>query len=193
MADDMALGYALGQDNNSGFGGGGMWIFALLILLGLLNGGFGGMGARGGSPVTEADLCSANSFSELKGSVGRLSDQVGGAYTGLQNGISNLGYETLKNFNGISTQMASCCCETNRNIDSVKFDMANYVASINATSTANTQKVLDAICGNRMADMQNQINQLQLQSALCGVVRYPNSITYGAGASPFCNTSCGCC
>ena len=192
MADDMALGYALGQDGNSGFGGGGMWIFALLILLGLLNGGFGGMGAKG-SPVTEADLCSANSFSELKGSVGRLSDQVGGAYTGLQNGISNLGYETLKNFNGISTQMASCCCETNRNIDGVKFDMANYAASINANTTANTQKILDAICGNRMADMQNQINQLQLQSALCGVVRYPNSITYGAGASPFCNTGCGCC
>lgn len=56
-----------------------------------------------------------------------------------------------------------------------------------------TQKILDAICGNRMADMQNQINQLQLQAALCGVVRYPNAITYNAGTSPFFGGCCNPC
>lgn len=66
-------------------------------------------------------------------------------------------------------------------------------ASINATTTAQTQKILDAINGNRMADMQNQINQLQLQSAMCGVVRYPTTYTYNAGQSPFCGgNTCGC-
>ena len=188
LADIAAV---VGKDTG-GFGGNFMWIFALLILLSLLGGGFNGFGNRSGSPVTEADLCSANSFSELKGSVGRLGDQVSNVYTGLQNGICNLGYETLKNFNALETQLSACCCEIQRAVDSVKFDLANYVANINATSTANTQKILDAICGNRMADMQSQINQLQLQSALCGVVRYPNSTTYGAGQSPFFN-GCGCC
>ena len=82
----------------------------------------------------------------------------------------------------MQTQLAQCCCETNRNIDSVRYDNAQ-----------NTQKILDAICGNRMADMQNQINQLQLQSALCGVVRYPNVMAYNAGTSPFCGCSpCSC-
>lgn len=42
-----------------------------------------------------------------------------------------------------------------------------------------------------MADMQNQINQLQLSQALCGVVRYPNTFAYNAGPSPFCGN--GCC
>lgn len=46
-----------------------------------------------------------------------------------------------------------------------------------------TQKVLDTITGNRMADMQNQINQLQLSQAMCGVVRYPNTFTYNATAT----------
>lgn len=41
--------------------------------------------------------------------------------------------------------------------------------------TEQTQEVLDTITGNRMADMQNQINQLQLSQAMCGVVRYPNT------------------
>lgn len=45
--------------------------------------------------------------------------------------------------------------------------------------------------GNRMADMQNQINQLQLSQAMCGVVRYPNTFAYNAGPSPFCGN--GCC
>jgi len=41
-----------------------------------------------------------------------------------------------------------------------------------------------------MEAMQNRINQLELQNALQGVVRYPNGFTYNAGASPFCG--CGC-
>lgn len=53
------------------------------------------------------------------------------------------------------------------------------------------QKVLDTITGNRMADMQNQINRLQLSQAMCGVVRYPNTFAYNAGPSPFCGN--GCC
>lgn len=43
-----------------------------------------------------------------------------------------------------------------------------------------------------MAEMQNQINQLQLQSAMCGVVRYPNATTYNAGYNPYFNGNCGC-
>lgn len=180
--DSYSLADLRAATDNDGWGGGGGWIMIILfaLIFGLGGAGFGGN--RGGTPVTEADLCNANSFSELKGSVGRLSDQVGQMYTGLQNGLSNFGYETLRNFNETQRQISSCCCETNRNIDSVRFDSAQ-----------NTQKILDAITGNRIADMQNQINQLQLQSALCGVVRYPNTFAYNAGTNPFCSCGgCGC-
>ena len=185
---------AVSGRNDGMFGGGsGLWIFALLILFGLGGGlgGFGGFGGRGASPASEADLCSAMSFNDLKRGVADNGTAISGMYMGLQNGICNLGYETLKNFNVLEAQISGCCCETQRAIDSVKFDLANYVAGINATSTANTQKILDALCGNRMADMQAQINQLQLQAALCGVVRYPNASTFTAGANPFFG-GCGC-
>jgi len=59
-------------------------------------------------------------------------------------------------------------------------------AEINANTTAQTQKVLDAIMGNRIEAMQNRINQLELQNQLAGVVRYPNGWTYNAGTAPFC-------
>jgi ribonuclease R len=46
------------------------------------------------------------------------------------------------------------------------------------------QKILDAIAGNRMADMQNQINQLQLQNATAGIMRFPNMWTFSGGNFP---------
>lgn len=73
----------------------------------------------------------------------------------------------------------------------VNYNGAINTAAIQQTVTEQTQKVLDTITGNRMADMQNQINQLQLSQALCGVVRYPNTFAYNAGPSPFCGN--GCC
>ena len=81
--------------------------------------------------------------------------------------------------------------ETIRAIDGVNYNNAMNTASINANTTAVGQKILDAITGNRMADMQNQINRLELQQAVAGVARYPSQFSYNAGPSPFCGR-CGC-
>lgn len=80
--------------------------------------------------------------------------------------------------------MQQCCCEQLRAIDSVNYNNAINTASINANTTAQTQKILDAIAGNRMADMQNQINQLQLENATSGLLRFPNQWTFNGGFFP---------
>ena len=129
-----------------------------------------------------------------------ITRKLDGITNGLSDGFYAQNTNNLKSFyelnnsvmnegRNIQSQMANCCCETNRNIDSVRFDMANYQAQIKADNVAQTQKVLDAIAQNKFDAMQNRINQLELNSALCGVVRYPNSMAYNAGSSPFCN--CG--
>lgn len=188
--------YGYGNDG-FGFGNDGLWLFAILALMG---GGFGNWNNRnGGNPVTEADLCNANNFTQQSNAIGRLSDQVDGVNINLTKAVCDLGYATLGNFNTLERQLADCCCATQRAIDQVRFDGERNTASINANTTAQVQKVLDAICGNRMADMQQQINQLQLRDALCGVVRYPNQTAYTAGFNPYfggwgwgCNRG-GCC
>ena len=167
---------------------GGSWGMILILFLILTMGG-GNWGGRGNA-VTEADLCNANSFSELKAGVARNNDAINNMYTGLQNGLSNFGYETLRNFNALQAQLADCCCTTQRAIDGVNYNGAINTSNIIQAQERGTQKILDAICGNRMADMQNQINQLQLQAALCGVVRYPNATTFTAGANPFFGGTC---
>lgn len=178
-------------DGNDGmFGGNGLWFLALLFLFG--NGGFG-WGNRNGAPVTEADLCSANSFNDLKSGVRDISGQISSMNIGLTKGLCDMGYTMFGQFASLERQLADCCCGIERNIDGVNYNVAQQAAAINANTTAQTQKILDAIAGNRMADMQNQINNLQLQSALCGVVRYPTATTYATNCNPFFGGyGCGC-
>lgn len=185
-------------DKNDGmFGGGtgGMWIFALLILL--LIGGGGIFGTRSnypnGEPVTEAGLCNAMNFNNLENAVGRLGDSQQQGFTGLQRDLCQ-GFSALNaGINQARFDSQQCCCETQRAIDGVKYSGAINTAAIQATSAENTQKILDAITGNRIADMQNQINQLQLQNSLCGVVRYPTMSAYNSGSNPFCGCGNPCC
>lgn len=174
--------------NNDGFGFGneGLWLFAILALMG---GGFGNWNNRGNGCVTEADLCNANSFSELKGQVGRMNDQQAAIARQSDNAICQLGYQELQNFNALERQLAECCCRNELAIQSVKFDMANYSAATNAAITANAQKILDKMCADKEATMAARINQLELQQALCGI---PKTSPYGYGiyAYPSCNP-CG--
>lgn len=58
-------------------------------------------------------------------------------------------------------------------------------------SRVKQQKVLDAIAQNKIEALQAQVNQLQLQAAMCGVVRYPNATTYCSGSNPFGGCGCG--
>lgn len=187
---DYSLSDLAAATGENGFGGNGAW---WLIILFAMIWGWGGNGInRGGEqPVTEAGLCNAMNFNGLENAVGRLSDQQAAIARQSDNAICNLGYENARLANETQRQLAECCCTTQRGIDSVNYNGAMNTAAINANTTAQTQKILDAICGNRMADMQNQINQLQLQSALCGVVRYPNATTFSAGGNPFFG-ACGC-
>lgn len=180
-----------GKDGMFDGSGGGMWIFALLILLLIGGGGFFGNNRTNGETVTEAGLCNAMNFNNLENAVGRLSDSLQNDYMGLQNGICNLGYESLRNFNGLQSQLADCCCTTQRAIDGVNYNNAINTAAINANTTEQTQKILDAMAQNKIENLQAQVNQLQLQSAMCGVIRYPNSTTFSAGMNPYFN-GCGC-
>lgn len=83
-------------------------------------------------------------------------------------------------------------CNQLRATDGVNYNLSQGVASINATTTAQTQKILDALAQNKIDSLQAQVNQLQLQNAVAGVVRYPTSSSYCSGANPFCNCGCGC-
>lgn len=122
----------LGGNRDGGMFGGSLGAVILIVLFLLFMGrgnAWGGGGGTAGNPVTEADLCSSQSFAELKSGVARNADAINGMYTGLQNGMSTMGYETLRNFNAVQQQIATCCCGIERAIDGV-----NYNGAINTSN-----------------------------------------------------------
>lgn len=176
-------------------GGDGLWLFALLILFGM--GGFGGFGyGRGvdGRCATVEDLNNSANFTRLESQVMNNGNRIEYKADVVQNGICTLGYEMAQQFSNTRAQLADCCCEQRVSLANTNAHIDQATSLINANITAQTQKVLDKLAEDKIAALQGRINQLELQQAVCGVVRYPTSYTYNAGASPFCGGgySCGC-
>lgn len=122
-------------------------------------------------------------------------------YNETKSDISNI---QIAQANALANQNACCCdtkmliqqsaANTDAQIAQNRYDAALNTASINATTTAQTQKILDAISQNKIEALQQQVNALELQNATSNVLKYPTSWTYNAGMSPFCgyNSNCNC-
>lgn len=200
-------GYSLSDfaaiQGRDGFGSGnsGAWWIIILFLFCFM-GGWGGNRDAGRQLATTEDMQNQFNFASLERQnneimansrqmaydlTGDIKDAAYALNTTVRDANADLKENVRDNQSLIQTlgsEVQSCCCTTNRNIDSVRYDAALNTRDILKNDCDNTQKILDAISGNRIADMQNQINQLQLQAALNGVVRYPLATTYTAGYAP---------
>ena len=58
-------------------------------------------------------------------------------------------------------------------------------ADTNATIIAQVQSVKDLLCQQEAARKDARIWQLELNQAMCGVVRYPLQTTYSTDCNPF--------
>lgn len=187
---DMNRGYGYGD--GCGFGGSGLWLFAILALMWGGGGLFGNRYAQDGRVATVEDLNNSANFTRIESQVMNNGNRIEQKADAVYSGICDLGYEMSKQFSDTRSQLAACCCETQRAIDGVRYDGAINTAALKEAGTANTQKILDAISQNKIEALQAKINQLELQQAVAGVVRYPTQYAYNAGQSPFCGGACGC-
>lgn len=153
--------------------GGWMGIIGLLVIAGMF-GGFGGWGNNRGNAVTEAALCNANSFNELKSQVGRMNDQQAEIARQTDNAICNLGYTALQNTNAIQTQIAECCCNLRQEIQ----------AEGNATRSMIQQ--------DKIEQLQQKVNSLEMDQRFCGVPRIPTAFTYAVNPANLFGGN-GCC
>lgn len=213
-ASDVALMTGAGNGWGNSFGGNGFeGIIYLIAILALFGGGFGGFGGGfGGNNMMAYDLFgyrpqyATQDFVQNGFNFNNLLDGNRDIMNAIQRdtydtitAIKDGNAATIREFGNVemglqnlSATTQQCCCDIQRNIDSVNYNQAMNTAAINKNTTEQTQRILDAIQQNRMDDMQNRINQLELQNQLGNVVRYPNGFTYNAGASPFCNCN-PCC
>lgn len=183
------------------FGGSGfIWAFLIFALL-MGNGGFG-FGGNGNTNALSADMqrgfdaqnTTANQREILSATNGVYHDVVatlGDKYTELARDIAGVNA-------GVSQAIANQCqlngdlkLQIAEGFGQNRFDGAMNTASVNANVTAQTQKILDAISQNKIETLQGKVNQLELDRAMCGVLRYQPNLTYGSVPTPFFNGGSG--
>ena len=199
-ASDVALMSRDGDGFGNGWGG-MIWLFAILAMMG---GGFGWNGNGNNSNAIQADINRGFDNQNLQAQTRDILAAVNAAsMAGIQatnqvyhDVVSYVGDkygELQRDVAGLAVGQANllahqndCCGGLTRQIMQNNYDAALRDAATNANFTAQIQSVKDLIAQDKMEAMQNRINQLELQNALAGVVRYPNGWTYNAGNSPFC-------
>jgi hypothetical protein len=199
-----------GSDGMFGAGSGGGLLFAILLIVLFMGGGAwgGNRGAFGTEAIQnqmQQGFDNQNTMANQRETLAAVNAGTSQAvaatnqtfhdmlsvfsdkYTELDRDILSVG-STLQQ---VMANQNQCCCSTLRAIDGINYANAQNTAAINANTTAAMQKVLDAITENKIEALQGKINQLELNNAVAGVVRYPTTFSYNAGQSPFCG-GCGC-
>ena len=167
-----------------GFGGGGILPW---LLFG--NGGFGGNNC-----ATQADLAAGFNNSAVLSNLNDLALGQAGiqqtlcqgfngvnttvmqGFNGVGNAICNLGYNVQGSINGLSAQLADCCCTTQRAIDSVKYENATNTCAIQNTiqnttrdvienANANSRAILDFLTQDKIATLTAENQSLKFQTS----------------------------
>ena len=200
-ASDVALMSRDGDGWGNGWGG-MIWLFAILAMMG---GGFGwNNGGANNSNAIQNDINRGFDNQNLQAQTRDILAAVNAAsMTGVQttNQVYHdiVGYvgdkysELQRDVAGLAVGQANLLAHQNeclgglsRQLMQNNYDAALRDAATNANIVAQAQEIKDMFQADRFNAMQNRINQLELQNALQGVVRYPNGWTYNAGNSPFC-------
>jgi len=225
---------------NGGFGwdGNGSWFIILFLFafLGWGNNGWGNNGGNSGGVVDGYVLSSDFANIERKMDLinGGLCDGFYAANTTLLNGFAgvnqnmNNGFQTaelsranqqaalMQQLNAMQMQAAECCCNTQRSIEGVRYDMAaqacdtrntvqNATRDIVENQNANSRAILDFLTNSKMRDLESANQELRLAASQSAQNNYlisqlrpcpsPAYITCNPWAGSGyggCGSGCGC-
>lgn len=202
----------MGGGDCMGFGGGGfIWAFLIFALL-MGNGGFGFGGNGLANAIGYENLATsaevqrgfdnqnamANQREILSAVNSGTAQSVAAAnqvYHDLANNLNDKYSELARDVAGVGAGVAQAIanqCQLNgelklqmaESFGQSRYENAMNTAATNATVTAIGQKILDKFCEAENKALQSRVNQLELDRALCGVVKYQPNLNYGSVPSP---------
>lgn len=184
--DTNNCGYGGGYGNGM-FGQDGLWWLIVLLLFGWGNNGYGfggGFGGGYGSAVaTQADLAAGfnnsavlNNLNDLKlGQAGIQQTLCQGfngvntailqGFNGVDNAVCTLGYNVQSGFNGLSRQIAECCCDTRAAIADVKYSNERNTGDIIRAGQDNTRAILDFLTNDKIATLTAENQSLKFAAS----------------------------
>lgn len=153
-----AEGYAIGRDstNNNGFGFGGDWIWAFLLLALAGNGGWGGFGGNGGNLAgyeigklaTTNDVASGFSTSTMMGNLNdiilgqagiqqTLCQGFSGVNQTVERGLSTLGYNMATGFHGINNAICTLGYQNQQGFNSIAHQISDCCCDLKTMNLEN--------------------------------------------------------
>ena len=84
-------------------------------------------------------------------------------FHGVDNAVCTLGYNMQSGFNTLGHQISDCCCTTQRNIDSLRYDMSRGFCDVVRANQDNTRAILDYLSGEKIASLQAENAGLRAQ------------------------------
>lgn len=191
MDNGFAEGYAVGQGNMNngagawGYGGEWLWIIVLFALFGWggCGNGFGGNGGGGqqvgyelGKVATTNDVASGfnnsavlSSLNDLKLGQAGVQQTLCQGFSGVNASIMQNGYETRGAISDLGYRLQDCCCQTQRAIDGVNYNMAKNTCDIQQAINTSTRDIIDGQRESTNAILgfltNEKISSLQAQNA----------------------------
>ena len=119
----------------------------------------------------------------IAGSTAALQNTLCQGFNGVNQGIVTNGYETRNAIQGVSSQLASCCCDIREGIQGVNYNLATNTCALQNTMNMNTRDIVDTVNANyralhdeivanriedknaQIAAQQNEINALRLSAS----------------------------
>ena len=214
MTEGMSAGEAM-LLGNGGMGGSWAWIVILLLAF---NGGFGGRGYGDSNLARIQDVYASNDLQGIRTGINNLGNGIADATFALNNNILNqsnlLQRDLFGGFNnvqfaveGVKDAVKDCCCTTQRNIDSVRYDNSQNTFAITkaiheegeATRALIAKNEIQAL-RDKIAEQSQKIQSTQFtisqqaqNQAIIGALR-PAPIPAYPVQSPYVSTynGCGC-
>lgn len=175
-----------GNQNNGWGNGDGWWV--LIILFALFGGWGNGYGAYGADRSTGASGCATaadlqrgfdnqgvtNKLNGLEQGLSQLGYDALSQTNGINQGLCQLGYQTQNSIQQLSSQLADCCCENRAAVAQVRYDMAtdtcaittaiaNAARDITDNANANYRALHDELVASQMEAKNDRIAELQSQ------------------------------
>ena len=213
-SDGLASGLAIGQNSNGYgvYGAWGEWIWIIVLFALWGNGGWGfGNGGNGVSGEVQRGFDTSAIIGKLDGITTGLCDGFYAVNSSLLTGFGNTqtaimqnGYETRSAISDLGYRLQDCCCQTQRAIEGVNYNMAKNTCDITNAINASTQSILGYMTQEKISAVQSenalltaQLSQNSQTNTIINALRptpvpsFPASNLYGYG---YCsgNSGCGC-
>ena len=179
----ISLGDAMNLCNRGdyGYGANAMWnnpMWALAFMRFMGGGAYGwdggfGVPFRGGNGA-EIERAKADIIQNTQAinDAQTLSQQIRGITNGLSslgfslnNAIKDTGAGVAKAVNDVGAGMAMGFCNTNHNIDNLKYENAKNTAEIINNAHADTQKILDKLCASETMQLRQELADAKLANS----------------------------